>query len=113
LGGRRSCRAETKTRNDYGWFSDADLQIVIEKGKVEIHQAELRVLQLKAQQAQKSFNAGQISAKELSEAESGLKNAKAALAPYEAEASKREAKIAAISSRQSAGQAIAAIAPQS
>jgi hypothetical protein len=78
--------------DDYGWLSNEDLNLLIQKGKAAVAVAEAQKHEIEAQKAVKEFSSQQLSSKPIEAADKALEKAQADLAPYIAEAAKRQSK---------------------
>jgi hypothetical protein len=75
--------------DDTGWFSDKNLRWVLDKGRVELAEAEKNLREKEAARSQKEFIGEKFPQKQIDEAAENVRQAKEALAPYEAEYAKR------------------------
>jgi len=75
--------------DDLRWYSDEDLDWVIEKGKAEIAAAENALHEVKAQKQQKEFEGKQLPDHVVANAEKKVTDLRSMLAPFEAEHQRR------------------------
>lgn len=78
--------------NDVEWFSDEDLNWAIEKGRIEVAEAERNSAEKKSAKSQKGFEGAQFPEAQVKAAEDRVTEIRAKLVPFEVEYQRRQAR---------------------